>query len=226
MATLATLRNVVAQKIGLTNDVAADQPLIDEWINQGITDFLLQTGCKVISATMTLTAGSNDYSLSTDILLMKDLYLTSGGNTYGLTEVTVPQMIELRRRSATTNSPVLYYAVAGGNLFMVYPTPSSADVVTLWYVPRPAVLSDPALTPAEIPAEYHKAVEFYALAEAADYDDDTTSAQGQRYREEYDKWVFKARKHLNRKGNVRAPKIVVGPAWSGRLSRSRDVSPW
>jgi hypothetical protein len=227
MATLAQYRSRVAAKLGLdTTAGGADEVLTDGWVNEGITDFLLQTSCKVTSATMNLAAGTADYTLDTGILLVKDLYLSSGGSTYGLTEVTVPQMIELRRSTSTTNSPSLYYAVAGGNLFMVYPTPSAADVITLYYVPRPVTLSTAGASPDEIPVEFHKAVEFYALAEGADYDDDQTSAQGQRYRELYDMWVFKARKSLNRKGNVRLPKIMVGPAYPGRLSRSQDTSPW
>ena len=227
MTTLAQYRTRISAKLGLdTTAGGLDETLIDSWINEAITDFLLQTSCKVQPATMTLTAGTADYTLDTAALLIKDIYVTSAGSTYGFEEVTMAQMIELRRRSSTSGSPSRFYAVSGGNLLMVYPTPSAADVLTLFYVPRPAALSVTSASPDEIPVEYHKAVEYFALAEGADYDDDQTSAQGQRYREEYERWVMKARKYLNRKGNVRLPKIQVGPTWAGRTSRSQDVGPW
>ena len=72
---------------------------------------------------------------------------------------------------------------------MVYPTPASAGTITVYGVPRPATLSASGSSPDEIPLEYQKAVELFALGEAADYDDDETSAQGSRYREEYEKWI-------------------------------------
>lgn len=190
--------------------MAGDQGLIDGWVNEGVTDFLLRTRLKVSPATMTLTSGEDDYTLPTGILQIIDLYTTSGGNSYRLERVTPFEILELRRASGSTDSPARRYAVAGSNLLMVYPTPDAADTVTLYYVPRPATLSSGSDTPSEIPSEFHKAIELFALAEAADYDDDQTSAQGQRYRDEYEKWVQRARRAVTLKGGSRLAPTQVG----------------
>jgi hypothetical protein len=218
MATLAQFRSRVQAKIGLDATASGtDEVLLDSWINEGVTDFLLQTQCKVISATMTMIVGTSDYTLDTAILVIKDVYITSGSDLTGLEQWSPYELLARRRANTTQSSPATAYAVMGGNLFLVYPTPSAADVITLYYVPRPVTLSAGGDTPSEIPVEFHKAVEYYALAQAADYDDDASSAQGLRYRDLYLSEVGKARKYLNVKGNARLPRAVVG--------RRRLVSP-
>lgn len=171
---------------------------------------MLRTGCKVISDNPTLTAGTGDYTLDTDILHIVDAYLTSGGESYRLDRVSHFELLELRRAQGSTDSPARVYATMGSNLLLVYPTPDAADEMTVYFVPRPATLSDGAHTPSEIPAEFHPAVEFYALARLASMRDDQTSAQGQRYAETYEQWVSKAKKAINRMGGSRLAPARVG----------------
>lgn len=222
MATLAQLRARVTNKVGVIDDAT----ILDDWINEGATDFLLQTKCKVESGTTTIAAGENDFTLDTDILLVIDVYQIGSSQNYPMTQVTVPELLRMRETTSVSSTGPFYYAVAGANLLMVHPEPTATTTLTVYYVPRPVTLTTAGQSPDEIPVEFHKAIELFALAEAADADDDSTSAQGQRYREEYERWVMKARKYLNRKGNVRLPKIQVGPTWAGRTSRSQDVGPW
>lgn len=227
MTTLAQYRSRVSAKLGLdTTASGTDEVLVDSWINEAVTDFLLQTRCKVVSATTTLAADEEDFTLDTDILTIIDAYVDGSTADYAMTQVLAHELLAMRRATSTTATGPLYYAVAGSNLLMVYPTPAATTTLKIYYLPRPITLSTGSASPDEIPVEFHKAVEFFALAEGADYDDDQSSAQGQRYREEYDRWVMKARKYLNRKGNVRLPLIAVGPTQTGQLSRSQDVSPW
>lgn len=181
---------------------------MDEWINQGATDVLLRTRCKVSSAPLTLTAGAEDYSLDTDILRLLELSVASGGQDYDLVRKTPEEILRLRRASSASTSPSRYYALAGANLLMIYPTPSSADTITLYYVPRPALLSEESDSPEEIPSEFHKLVEWYALAEAADFDDDGSSGIGSQYLARYEKGIAEAKKAISQKGGTRlAPNI-------------------
>lgn len=197
MTTLAQYRTRIAAKIGTDTTAAGlDETLIDAWVNEGATDFLLRTRCKVESGTTTLAAGQYDFTIDTDILLIQDCYLSGTTQNYPMTQVTVHELLAMRQSLVNTAIGPLYYAVAGSNLFMVHPTPTAASTITIYYVPRPVTLSSGSASPDEIPAEFHKAVEFYALAEMADYDDDASSAQGERYRQEYEKWVGKARARI------------------------------
>lgn len=159
-----------------------------------------------------MTAGTDDYTLDTAILLVKEAFSTAAGENGRLTQVSPSELLEMRMAGGTaTSGAAMYYAVNGANLFMVYPTPaSSADTVTFYYVPRPTTLASGADIPSEIPAEHHPAIEFYALWRLASYDDDQSSGQGERYREQYSEWVRKARKYISMKGNVRLPRATVG----------------
>jgi hypothetical protein len=209
VATLTNFRDAVTAYISMGQD-ATKLALMDGWINEGVADVLLRTGCKVAKATMTLTAGTDDYELSTSILQVKTIYASTTSDDLPFEQVSEVDIVRLRRAAGGSGSASRYYALAGGNLLMIYPTPDAADVLTVYYVPRPATLTAGGDTPSEIPAEYHKAVRFYALGEAADYDDDKSAQEGDRYRALYQMELQKMRKYLSRKGNLRLGRAVVG----------------
>lgn len=158
---------------------------------------------------MALTAGTGDYTLSTSIMQIKAVYLTASLTTYQLTQMTVQELLRLRMGTTATGL-VSRFAVSGSDLLLVWATPEAADSLTVYYVPRPVTLSAGSDTPSEIPAEFHKAIEFYALAEAADYDDDQSSSQGQRYRDRYLEEVRRYRRNVTLKAG-RMPAARVNP---------------
>jgi hypothetical protein len=177
-----------------TTASGADEVEIDRRVNEGATDFMLRTGIKVQEGNPTLTADEGDYTLDTDILDIMDVYATSGSQDYRMERISVPELLEMRRGASAMVGPARYYATAGANLLMVYPTPTGADELTVYFVPRPVTLSVGSDTPSEIPAEYHPAVEMYALWRLGSMRDDQTSSQGSRYKEEYEAMVLRARR--------------------------------
>lgn len=225
MSTLATFRSDVAAIIGLDNTTSGDQGLIDGWVNEGYEDVLLRTHCMVQSATSTVTVGQSDYTLDTAILTIIDLYLTSSGTSYRLERIPPAEILDLRIDQASGRP--FQYCVNGANLLMLYPTPNTADTLTTYYVPRPTALSTGTDTPSSIPSEQHKLIEYYALARAADYDDDSSSNQGDRYRTLYDNGIKEFRRLIQRKGGSRlAPARLI--AWR-RVRIPSDPSrtqPW
>jgi hypothetical protein len=87
--------------------------------------------------------------------------------------------------------------------------------LTVYYVPRPTPMSSDSHDPSNatyggIPKEHHKALEFYALWQGADYDDDSTSQQGDRYFGQYQMWLGKMKKNQKFKGGNRMPKATLG----------------
>ncbi len=206
---LAAIRNEVISVIGLDDTAdGADETLVDQWANEAIVDILLQTRCYVVSATTSLTADQGDYTLDADILHVVDVYLTDSGNAFRLKQVSPQVLLDMRVTSnSQATAPVTHFAVSGANLLMVYPIPSTADTVTLYYVPRPIALSADTDDPSDstmggIPTEFHRAIVKYAEAEAADYQDDQTSQHGDRYRADYERWLGKIRKYTNQKGHT------------------------
>lgn len=209
MTTLAQFRTAVSSKVGLDNSTSGDQGLIDLWVNEGVADVVMRTGCRIRSATMSMTAGTSDYTLDTAIMKIYDAYVTVGSAQYQMEVASADDILTLRRTTTANASPAQYYAVAGSDLLMVYPTPATADTVTVYYVPRPSTLSISSDTPSEIPAEFQKAVEFYALREAADMSDDQSSQVGATYQALYEQWIKRINKWVWMKGNHRLPRAQV-----------------
>lgn len=230
MTTLARFRSRIAMRTGIAADTAGsdDQTLADEFINDGVLDVLRETHCNVDKQTVTPGA-SADYALGTDVLAIIDLYTSSGGTDSRVEQVSVPDLIELRRQGTTaSSSPVSHFALAGSDLILFYPTPAAADTLTMYYVPKPTALSGSADDPSSaslggIRTEFHKAIEYYALAEAADYDDDQSSAQGARYREWYQAELGKVRKQLNRLGRYKQPPARLPTKRRPRVPKYSDT---
>lgn len=178
-----------------------------------------------------MTPGASaDYTLDTGVLEIVDIDSTpaSGSVIYGLTRLSVGELRELRRNTGTAASyPTLYYALAGATTLMFYPTPSATDVFTMYYVPVPTALSVSSDDPSSaslggIPVAFHKAIEYFALAEAADANDDQSSQNGLKYFQLYQDQVKKIRRTLRRKGGNLMPLARVGPR--GPRGRIRNVN--
>ncbi len=169
---------------------------------------------------MAETSGSGDYTLDSRILRIIGWSWASSGSSFKPRRVTVEDILRYRAGGTSTGVPQ-FYTVLGNNLLMVWPTPAAADILTIYYVPRPSQLVDPTDTPSEVPAEFHTAVTYYALGWAADYDDDGSSGQGKMYRDLYDGEIAKARRYVQTRGGP-MPRLTVNRG--GRAMRRHDNS--
>jgi len=228
LSTLTQLWTAVSNRVGnLDSSVTADQSRMTVWANEAVVNVLRRTRCYVVSSTTTLTAGQGDYTLDTDILLAMNVYLTSQGTSWPLERIPTEELLDLRHQNVSASSPVQYYAINGANMIMVYPIPSQADVLTFYHVPRPTAMSSGSHDPSNttyggIPTEYHKAIELYMCAEAADDDDDQSSAQGQRYRDLYEKELVRTTNGVRWKVGPYNPRARVGA--HRRSNRRHDNS--
>jgi len=139
-------------------------------------------------STRPLVRGTSRPKVSTTPLAILEVWTESAdGLTVPFERTTSEHIFKLRAGLTTNNgSPLRYYAVEGADLFLVWPTPTAADTIKVLYVPRPTALSATGDSPSYIPSEFHKALEFYALWQAADYDDDGSSQVGEVYRVQYE----------------------------------------
>jgi len=216
MATLTTLRNVVARKMGMDNTASSnDQTLLDEWANQGVIDVLLRTHCFVHCYDLTLTANAWKYDLPTTPLAIKEITRPSASGR--CIQVTPGEIFERRRTNAASSNysdvTDLLYAVYGENLLLLYPTPTAADTLEVFEVPRPANdLATGSDSPAAtayggVPPELHKGIEMYMLWQAGEYQEDPRSQAGQSYHSQYEDWIRRvARPAVNHKGGSILPR--------------------
>lgn len=176
---------------------------------------------------MATTANQGDYTLDTGILWVKGWSFGSGSTTLSPERVSIDEILRLRAATSTPSSPAYRYAVEGSDLLMIWPTPSGVSTITIYYVPRPTSMSSGTHDPSNatyggVPLEYHPVVESYALWKLASADDDESSGQGQRYKDDYLEGIGKIRKYVAKKGGA-LPRAKVGRRGLVRLSPSQDV---
>lgn len=167
-----------------------------------------------------MTAGVGDYTTDTSMLAIQDLgYTAASGASGPLTRVTPADILRFRTATPASGARVGYYALNGNDLIMLYPTPSSSsDTLTVYYVPRPTALSSTSSTAHDpssetyggIPSEYHKAIELYALAQAAEFMDHQPSQFGVRYRAEYEAKLVEVKRAMRHRGGRSLGPAIVG----------------
>lgn len=207
MATLAQLRNSVYSKLGMDSTAAGnDEALVTGWLNEGVREVLLRTHCRVDCADMTLTSGSWKYDLPSSVLALKYV-VDDESNPCEI--IQFEDLLDLRRASATGQASRMRVALLGSNLFAVWPTPATAEVLDVFYVPKPTEMStgtnDPsAATYGGVPSEFHKAIELWALAQGSDHEHEGRTQQGVNYLAQFDEYVRKfVRPAVNRMGGKR-----------------------
>lgn len=215
--TLGSLRTAVTQKLGLS---ASDQPLVDQWILEGIIDVLVRTSCHVECATLMTSPGVGDYTIDADVLSIEEIVFGAGS-----AEAVAPRtLLDLRANGGGSGTR---FALEGSNLLMLYPTPSAVETIKIYFTRAPRQMTAPSDDPANpvfggVPLEYQKAIEFFALREGADYDDDRSSAVGQAYDQELEREYQKIRRHMNRRlGRMPRARVGRGPV----SSFANDVYP-
>jgi hypothetical protein len=219
VATLQDFRTNITAQLGLDAIGNSDQTFVDGWVNEGVVEVMQRCRINVVSGTLILVAAQFDYTLSTTILALEEMFVTPVGQTqaYLMYRKTPGEIIQMRVGASGGTPPVRFYALNGATTLMVYPTPTAADVITYYNVPRPATLSSPADTPSDIPVEWHKAIEYYGCFRAAQYTDNSSSQMGQMWQKLYEAELIAIKKAMRQRGGRKLSPAVVG-RYPGRVS--------
>lgn len=198
-STFVTIQNEVVNKLRL--DSTADLAKVKDWINGAYYEACVETEALQNFATMTLTANTSTYTLDSQIARIKQMRVTPVGSTQSLPlePVSVEEMLVLTA-GTTSSQPNTggpnRYTVFGVDKIQFYPTPTSADTVTMYYVKYPTALSADADTPS-IPEPY--ATELLvngACYKGAVFADDP---KAQLFQQAFEVWKDRLRGHLRRK---------------------------
>lgn len=185
-------------------DATNDTTKVHDWINQVYAQVCVETEANVKSTTATLTAGTASYTLSTlasGVIRLKEMYVTPvGGSQSSPLQLTTLDYILRRRQgsggTAAATGYVTHYALSGLDNLELYPTPQSADTLSIWYVALPTALSANSDVPI-LPEPYaSKLLEYGTLAEAADWKGDPSESE---YRQLFQQWKMQFRSHLTRR---------------------------
>lgn len=187
-------------------DSSLDLLKVKDWINQAYTQVCVETEANVTSATMTLTSGSASYTFPAGVARVKQMIVKPAGSTQfnpPLIRTTLDEILSRRQfggdtaTSGTVISQSTHYTLLGINDFEVWPTPSAADVITIYYAAFPTPLSANGDVPVLEEPYGSKILEYGALAQAGDFKGDPATADWQA---SYDTWVAKYLDHLKQKG--------------------------
>lgn len=198
-ATFVDIQNDVIATLRL--DATADLARTKDWINQVYAEACSETEFVQAFATMTMTAGTATYSMDSSVIRIKQMYCTPVGGTQGrpLEPVSLEQILEWSWANSTAQSSgggVRYYAFFGSADLQFFPTPSSADVITAYYVKLPTVLSADADVPV-LPEPYASNLLFNgACYQAALFLKDPDASVFDR---DYQQSLMKLRAHLRRR---------------------------
>lgn len=221
MAALTVLNvvNRVSRTTGLSQ--AASHPerqLMIDWYNEAVDQFLVETKMVAKTVNMAVTSGQGDYTLDPTIISMKDLYYVPASGQ-GFMMIPVDET-EISERRLLQGSPALLperYALAGSNVLMIWPTPtSSSDAIHGLYVAHAAsAMSADAHSPdtavyGGIPVEWHPVLLDYVLWQAAAVAKDELSQAGSLYQQRWMAGLVRAKQRQAKKLGVRVPRAIPG----------------
>lgn len=222
----------VSRALGLDDTAGGDElTLMQRWVNRGIVDVLLRTGCYVDLADMTLAAGKTDYRIDASILTIKNIHITSATDASQVSPITQTDMQTVdeyldSNPAAADPTMVAFY----DTLMRVAPIPSGNNVIRFYYVPKPTEIPADGTTGSDtldpstatyggIPTEYHEAILYYMLWKGSEYDDKQAALSPDKYRSAYEGLLNDINKQMRHKSGR-----GLNPARVGYPSRSRFPS--
>lgn len=213
--------------LGLQDIAGFDErQFIYDKLYQGTVDMLARTKCVARCLDLNVRAGEEQYILDHSVLALVDI------------ENGARRKVARDARHDDFPGVVVYpagttpwqcdttFTLIRSDVLLLQPAPQEDGVVQCWAVLRPNQMANDSDSPGDekygaIPEEYQDAITLYALWKCADYADDQSAQQGERYRMLYEGQDGKGgrlsqiRSSVNRRGTARAP---------GRRVRLRGVS--
>ena len=232
VTTRGDLKRHIAAEIGLDQTVGQTEDLLmNDWAQAAIYDFLIETRVHLAQGTINLSPGQQDYSLATaapNALGITEASTASGGSWYGLERVSMEEMLDWRRTSQTLDRTRKF--ANEGDLFMVYPTPASADTITYYGPVKPTAFSADAddfttVNFGGIPPQHAHALISYMRWRAGIYDERKVPHTPDQLRQFYELELSRARRRIRRMGGRALPGLRAGYPDVGSPGYRNDLYP-
>src|SRR5206468_6880513 len=123
-----------------------DAQRVKDWINKVYARAVLETEALHASTTMPLTPNVATYAMPAAVGRVDQIIASPPGGGYGppLEETSLAQILEWRqtgRAAPVTTATSTHYALSGMNDFDLFPTPATADTLTIYHFALPAPLN-------------------------------------------------------------------------------------
>jgi len=200
-STYADIQSAVMEKATL--DPVLDVQKVKDWVNQVYFQAGVETEAISGEATMAMTAATGSYVIPAAVARIRQMSIQPAGSTQfnaPLILTTLDEILQRRQNGQQGSYPqATHYTLVGINGLEVWPTPSAADTITIYYVSYPTVLSAAGDVPVFEEPYASKILEYGALAEAGDFKGDPATGQ---WAADYTDWMNRYRQHLQRKRGI------------------------
>lgn len=175
----------IRRKFGDESAVQVTDADIIRWINDGQRKIVLRNDTLLEkTATTDSVAGTQEYSLPTDLLVLKFIqYKDSGATAYlklrGLTPVEFNEYIDGWSDSGSIKGVPQVFTIFSGKI-IAYPTPVTSVTAgfKIYYNRQPVDVTTGSDTP-DLPLLYHDVLVNYCMQQAYELDEDPQSASGE-----------------------------------------------
>ena len=189
---LQQMRGQVVQWIGLQDITAYNETtLAEDLLYQGTLDLLSRTKCVARCVNLNVSAGIDTYTLDHAILALVDIEDGSRRRARRDEKYADPSQAVIVYPPGSTPLYAPLFTLIRADVLRLQPTPSADGTIQVWGVLKPIQMTGDTDSPDQeqygaIPPEWHDAIVTYALWKAADYADDASAQQGERYRALYE----------------------------------------
>lgn len=155
-----------------------DRALLEQFIDDAMTEIFIETSCVVTDITVTLTAGVDEYEMDRGILRILNYAHPSSASTSVITVIPAEEL--LQRRFLVSAGSVRRYAVLGFNMLLVSPPPTDAEVIHFYAVPVPDSVVDDGTNDVfatGLPVYAKRALQAYVYARGAEVNSDLQTSQ-------------------------------------------------
>ena len=212
---LQQMRGQVVQWIGLQDITAYDETTLAETLLYlGTLDLLSRTRCVARCVNLNVSAGIDTYTLDHSILALVDVEDGARRRARRDEVVSSSDAVVVYPAGAANTTPTTFTLIRA-DVIRFAPAPTANGTIQVWAVLRPIQMTGDTDSPGQeqyggIPDEWHDAIVTYALWKAADYADDSSAQQGERYRMLYEGQdgrggrLGQIRTAVNKRGTARA----------------------
>ncbi len=201
---VSNLATNITNKIGLSS---SEGSLVLTWLTQGYRDLISKIPLFYIqTTTIAITTAADDYQLAATVGAIEEVTVLT--STVKPTRVSREEIQDLRRyANSGASTGDLYAYCIEGNLLSVYPYPTSSYSISITYTAE-ATVSDFAGTENLVTdlkmlplGPLAKALEYYGLWQAAEYDDKGFSQRASDYMNQYEQFAREARKVVRQRAS-------------------------
>jgi hypothetical protein len=203
-----------------------DRTKVKDWINVAYAQACIECEALQADATVSLTANVASYTLNDPVVRIKWIMARGVAEPgYGppLREVSHERLMQYRAEAqygVLTSGSVQAYAFVGDERLELWPTPSGADTLLVWYVRLPTALAADGDLPVFNEPYASRLLKYGAMIEAAPFVKDLATND---YRALYEEWIRKFRVHLNRRSGGGAEQFEIPLGYRFSIPNSADT---